>query len=285
MAFDDPAPDLQKLITAWEQCETGEEAPGRVLANLKTAGLPEVLRQLADEGWTPAELMADAGATRPWRPGGAAGIPRPDAWSPGGRGRRPPPHPLHDHGRRHRGGPRPTRRPAQPIAPTFPDARPSAVLVALADGRARAAEVLLTRRSRLMRNHKGEISFPGGRIDPGETPVQAALREADEEVGLDPSRDVEVVGELDHLTTVVSRSYIVPIVGRLPRASSRCPGDRSRSSGCCGCRWPISCAPTRTAPSAGARTPTDRLLHFFELDDETVWGATAFVLVDLLTRL
>ena len=54
MAFDRPAPDLQKLITAWEQFEAGEEAPGRVLANLKTAGLPEVLRQLADEGWAPA---------------------------------------------------------------------------------------------------------------------------------------------------------------------------------------------------------------------------------------
>ena len=53
MAFDRPAPDLQKLITAWEQFEVGEEAPGRVLANLKTAGLPEVLQQLAEEGWTP----------------------------------------------------------------------------------------------------------------------------------------------------------------------------------------------------------------------------------------
>jgi hypothetical protein len=53
MAFERPAPDLQKLITAWEQFEVGEEAPGRVLANLKTAGLPEVLRQLVEEGWTP----------------------------------------------------------------------------------------------------------------------------------------------------------------------------------------------------------------------------------------
>jgi hypothetical protein len=53
MAFERPAPDLQKLIAAWEQFEVGEEAPGRVLANLKTAGLPEVLQQLAEEGWTP----------------------------------------------------------------------------------------------------------------------------------------------------------------------------------------------------------------------------------------
>jgi hypothetical protein len=53
MAFERPAPDLQKLIVAWEQFEAGEESPGRVLANLKTAGLPAVLQQLVEEGWTP----------------------------------------------------------------------------------------------------------------------------------------------------------------------------------------------------------------------------------------
>ena len=54
MAFETPAPDLAKLITAWEQWETGEEMPGKVLANLKTAGLHDVLRQLSDSGWVPA---------------------------------------------------------------------------------------------------------------------------------------------------------------------------------------------------------------------------------------
>jgi hypothetical protein len=53
MAFERPAPDLQKLVAAWEQFEAGEESPGRVLANLKTAGLPEVLTQLVEDGWTP----------------------------------------------------------------------------------------------------------------------------------------------------------------------------------------------------------------------------------------
>jgi hypothetical protein len=54
MAFEQPAPDLVKLVSAWEAFEKGEESPGKVLANLKTAGLPEVLRQLVDSGWTPA---------------------------------------------------------------------------------------------------------------------------------------------------------------------------------------------------------------------------------------
>lgn len=53
MAFERPAPDLNKLITAWEAWEKGEEMPGRVLANLKTAGLAEILVELKASGWTP----------------------------------------------------------------------------------------------------------------------------------------------------------------------------------------------------------------------------------------
>lgn len=54
MSFEPPAPDLQKLLAAWEEFEAGEQTPGKVLANLKTAGLPQVLRQLIDSGWSPA---------------------------------------------------------------------------------------------------------------------------------------------------------------------------------------------------------------------------------------
>lgn len=54
MSFDQPAPDLSKLLLAWEAFEAGEELPGKVLANLKTAGLPEVLKELVASGWSPA---------------------------------------------------------------------------------------------------------------------------------------------------------------------------------------------------------------------------------------
>lgn len=54
MAFDRPAPDLTKLLNAWEQWEKGEEMPGKVLANMKTAGLAEILRELRDSGWKPS---------------------------------------------------------------------------------------------------------------------------------------------------------------------------------------------------------------------------------------
>jgi len=54
MPFDRPAPDLNKMIAAWDAWEKGEELPGKVLANLKTAGLAEVLAQLKTEGWSPS---------------------------------------------------------------------------------------------------------------------------------------------------------------------------------------------------------------------------------------
>jgi hypothetical protein len=53
MPFERPAPDLTKLLNAWEEFERGEQQPGKVLANLKTAGLPEVLNELIETGWTP----------------------------------------------------------------------------------------------------------------------------------------------------------------------------------------------------------------------------------------
>ncbi|HUF97569.1 MAG TPA: hypothetical protein VMM60_05515 [Ilumatobacter sp.] len=59
MAFERPAPDLAKLIAAWEEFERGEQLPGKVLANLKTAGLTDVFAELAASGWVPAARDAD----------------------------------------------------------------------------------------------------------------------------------------------------------------------------------------------------------------------------------
>jgi 8-oxo-dGTP pyrophosphatase MutT (NUDIX family) len=169
----------------------------------------------------------------------------------------------------------------RPSLPSFPNARHSAVLIALAPG-PDGPEVLLTRRSWAMRSHRGEISFPGGRTDPGETPLQTALREAHEEVGLPPDA-VDVRGELEHLNTVVSRSYIVPKVATVAEPLAL----QARTMEVDRVLW----VPLREFTRADTYRsevwgigPTDRTLHFFELDDETVWGATAHMLVDLLTR-
>ena len=53
MAFERPAPDLNKLQPAWDEWERGEQLPGKVLANLKTAGMAEVLNELVQSGWVP----------------------------------------------------------------------------------------------------------------------------------------------------------------------------------------------------------------------------------------
>jgi 8-oxo-dGTP pyrophosphatase MutT (NUDIX family) len=69
---------------------------------------------------------------------------------------------------------------------------------------------LLTRRSTKLSSHQGQVAFPGGRVDPGETWHEAAVREAQEEVGLDPAR-VEVIGDLDDAWSG-ARIHIVPVV-------------------------------------------------------------------------
>ena len=108
----------------------------------------------------------------------------------------------------------------------------------------------------------GEISFPGGRIDPGETPEQAALREAHEEVGLDPA-DVELVGTLDHLVTVAHPSYVVPVVGRHRFAARARTGAPTRWSGSCGCRCAELVRPDTYRVERWGQPPTSRLLYFY----------------------
>ena len=93
---------------------------------------------------------------------------------------------------------------------------PAAVLVPLFE-EAGETRVILTRRSEHMRLHKGEVSFPGGRLDPGESPVEAALREAREEIGLD-STLVEILGRLKGMATLATGiTGITPVVGVLPK--------------------------------------------------------------------
>jgi 8-oxo-dGTP pyrophosphatase MutT (NUDIX family) len=71
----------------------------------------------------------------------------------------------------------------------------------------------LTRRTEHLSSHKGQVAFPGGRVDPGETWREAALREAWEEVGLDPGQ-VDVIGDLDDAWSGAGH-HIVPVVGWL----------------------------------------------------------------------
>ena len=211
-----------------------------------------------------------------WRGGGAQRIPRPQGWGYGGVA------PWVD---RVRALSVPdvvaavVRRSSLDRPAPVDTIRESAVLVALVDG-PEGAEVLLTRRSQTLTSHRGEISFPGGRVDPGETFEAAALREAHEEVALDPAV-AQVRGRLDPISTMVSRSYIVPVVATLERRPSLHPAvdevDRIM--------WVPLAELTRSDTFREEVWQVDgdpRPIFFFELDDETIWGATARVLHQLL---
>ncbi|NBP42358.1 MAG: CoA pyrophosphatase [Actinobacteria bacterium] len=170
-------------------------------------------------------------------------------------------------------------KPDQILRQPLENARPSAVLVGLFET-SRGVEAILTRRSQEMTNHRGEISFPGGRLDAGETVVDAALRETHEEIGLLPS-DARVVGELNGMATVVSNSHIVPIVARYASAPKfravNSEVDRVFSV-------PLLELTQKDTYSQEHWVFSDRefQINFFYLDDETIWGATARILFQVM---
>ena len=89
--------------------------------------------------------------------------------------------------------------------------RRSAVLMLFGPGEG-GPGVVLTERSETLRSHASQVSFPGGKLDPGESPVEAALLETWEEVGVDPET-VEVIGSLPDLWLSPSQNAVTPVIG------------------------------------------------------------------------
>jgi 8-oxo-dGTP pyrophosphatase MutT (NUDIX family) len=136
--------------------------------------------------------------------------------------------------------------------------------------------LILTKRAAHLKNHRGEISFPGGRVEESESHQDAALRETEEEIALLRS-NVVIVGQLDALTTFVSNSVIVPVVAVVQTLNELVANEAEVSR--------IMVVPIaelmRPDTYRNEWWPTargDLNIHFFELDNETIWGATARII-------
>ena len=167
-----------------------------------------------------------------------------------------------------------------PSHPLPPDTALAAVLVpVLASGP--VPRVVFTRRSDTLSRHAGEISFPGGFADPGEDASLAALREAREELGLEPG-EVELLGALPPVHTRVTGVLIVPFVGVLGRDPRFTPNPAEITE--------VLEFPLARLEQVGAERELEvqgyRFHSFvYELDGHLIWGATARILWSLIEAL
>ena len=163
------------------------------------------------------------------------------------------------------------------ILPPCAPVAPAAVLVAVIE-RAGALSVLLTRRAERLARHAGQISFPGGRADPGDgTPQKTALREAEEEIGLPPTC-VEIAGRLDDY--LVGTGYrITPVVG-LVTAPPPFAADTREVAEIFEVPLPFVLEPANYRRDRLTVGGIDRRFYVLPYGAYHVWGATAAILVN-----
>lgn len=158
--------------------------------------------------------------------------------------------------------------------------KPAAVLIAITD--APSPGVLLTVRREHLRTHAGQIAFPGGRVEPDEEPSAAALREAHEEILLEPSA-VDVVGPLEPYRTVTGY-LITPLIGVVPPNLPLKPHEHEVAE--------LFEAPLNFLIDPANLRRESALLqgrerHYYQIDwnGRRIWGATAAMIVNLSRRL
>ncbi len=159
-----------------------------------------------------------------------------------------------------------------PDPPETAESDVAAVLVPIYPDDEGALRLLLTKRPMTMPTHAGHLAFPGGRPDPDDlTPVETALREAHEEVGV-PPESVEVLGFLDPIHTVEFALFVVPVVGWIDRRPDFVPSEREVDR-------ILEPSLDELADPERWRYETwrGRRVWFFEIDGEVLWGATAYM--------
>ncbi len=166
-------------------------------------------------------------------------------------------------------------------APSLENLRRAAVLIGLIE-RDDDYGVLLTLRPDNMTSHGGQVAFPGGRLEPGETALEAALREAREEVGVDPA-SVRILGRGDTYVTG-SGFAISPFVGVLPPAFVPIPHEREVAAVF---ETPLSFLMTPSNHQRHKREYRGTLRAYYAMphNGRYIWGATAGMLKSLYDRL
>ncbi|MBI4522824.1 MAG: CoA pyrophosphatase [Deltaproteobacteria bacterium] len=159
--------------------------------------------------------------------------------------------------------------------------KPAAVLVPIQKF-VEGDSLVLTQRTDILSSHKGQVAFPGGRIDPHDSgALAAALRESHEEIGIEP-RDVQILGQLDQVTA--GFNYLVtPFVGIIPSpyefrlnpmetaAVFNVPISVLLEPGCLSCESRLSPAHRQGEP-----------IYHFRYNGWDIWGATARIIKQLL---
>jgi 8-oxo-dGTP pyrophosphatase MutT (NUDIX family) len=158
----------------------------------------------------------------------------------------------------------------------------AAVLVPLFEDWAGDLRMILTKRPETMPTHAGHISFPGGRPHPEDDgPVATALREAQEEVGIEPTT-VEVLGFLPEIHTVEYQLLVVPVVGRLATTPNLRPSPREVARVFIPAVAELA-EPERWRSEMWVTDAGDRRrVWFYDLDGDVLWGATARMVRNLL---
>lgn len=157
---------------------------------------------------------------------------------------------------------------------------PAAVLVAITDRP--EPGVILTRRTETLRRHAGQIAFPGGRIDPGETPIEAALREAEEEIAL-PADQVIVIGAADSYRTITG-FHVTPVIGVVPPDLPLTVND-AEVAGWFEAPLAFLLEPGNHIEQAVEWQGRERHYHEISWNGHRIWGATAAMIVNLGRRL
>lgn len=160
-----------------------------------------------------------------------------------------------------------------------PDAKKSSVLILLFPNKEKELELILTLRSRDI-DHGGQISLPGGRSDENESYIETALREAQEEVGINPGT-VEILGVLSDLYVSHSNNLVKPVVGYMPEVPDLKPNPAEVEEAFTVEVKSLAAKKNLTVENWDLKKYSYEV-PYWDIHEVPLWGATAMILNELL---